>query len=304
MKLFDPTQPGPLTVAGVITEYLSFRAAEVAAGQISPRYLEKCRRYLEPFSVDFGHLAIDQCRRGDIKRFLVIHPEYKSAHTIADAAGAIVTCFRWAEEDGLIDRCPYARPKDLPVPQPRPPILPEEVRKILDYCRAHGRKRSRLRFRLALWFLWETGCRTCEMYGLLWDQYDPERGCFVLPGKTTRKTGNDRILALPRRAWRLIRFLHARRSSNHVFISGRGTPWNHITFGQYFRKVAKVCGVRKGISAYCCRHGFTCRRLEAGTGERQLADYLGHSSTRYVGWYGRGTRKKVDYLRSAGEAEG
>lgn len=321
-RLFCPEDgaAGPLRVADVIEQYLAAKDQEHAAGFVGPRAVEKARRYCEAFCKDFGALSLDQCRRGDLKRFLTMHPEYRSPHTKHDAAGAVVTCFRWAADNDVIQICPYSKPRDLPTPQPREPITPAEVRAMLVHARTHGYRAARRAFRLILWFLWETGCRTCEARALTWEQYDDERGCFELAGKTTRKTGRKRLLVLSRRAWRLVRWLRraavaaaqtpgmmaaevpaAPALRGYVFVNGQGRQWTRYRLSEAFRANADAAGVRAEVSAYCSRHGFTCARLEAGVGERQLADVLGHSSTRYVAWYGRGVKSRVDYLRDAAD---
>ena len=58
---------------------------------------------------------------------------------------------------------------------------------------------------------------------------------------------------------------------------------------------------RAGISPYSLRHTFCVNGLEAGIGHRQLADALGHTTTRYVEWYGRDTQGNADYLRGVAE---
>lgn len=334
-----PAQSSPpedgLTVNQIVTNYLAARADQVAAGLSSAESLTTARFYLHAFLVDFGDQPVAQCRRGDVKRFITKHPEYKSPHTKHIAAGYVVTCFRWAEEDGLIPHCPYVRPRDLPGCEPRAPIWRAEVNQILRTARTiglgKGHRKTATLFRLAVWFLWETGCRTCEMYKLDWEQWDAARGCFELNTKTTQKTGRKRLLVLPARAWRLINFMfrwrfgpvagaeahgagtdgavpavtfvahRVRPAAGPVFPNSVGKRWTRHTFGQRFRAIARKAGVRKGVSAYCLRHGFVCESLEGGAGERQLADYLGHSSTRYVSYYGSGVKSRIDYLRDAGE---
>ncbi len=305
VKVFDPgalTAPEvETTVQLVIEAYLTERSLEAAAGRLSAGALAKARFYLSAFAVTFGSLAVSACRRGDVRRFLNLHPEYKSPFTIADAAGQVVTAFRWAEEDGLIASCPYARPRDLPACEPRAPIRRDEIRGILAHARRGGYRLTCVRFRLALWFLWQSGARTCEMREVGWEHYDADRGLFELPGKTTRRTGQKRLLVLTPRAWRLIRWMRRwdNRVRGPVFLNGRGRAWTKASFGSLFRRHADAAGVRKEVSAYSARHGFCCEALERGAGERQLADFLGQTSTRYIGYYGRGVKTKVDYLRDA-----
>lgn len=319
MRLFDPSNSSELTIGEIIQEYLASRVAAHRAGLITRTTLVKKHYYLIAFESHFGTLTVSQARRGDLERFLTLHPEYKSPHTQWDAVWQITGCFRWAVDEGLISQNPYSPPKELPTPQPRAPITRAEVRAMLRTAKTMGYKSSRIAFRLALWFLWETGIRTCELYKLDWSNYDGERGVFTMHSKTTKKTGKDRLIVLPARAWRLIRIMARATAAtigasgtvpilaspaNPVFTNGRGRPWTKGTFGKMFRRVADRAGVRGEMTAYCLRHGFTCEALEAGVGERQLADYLGHSSTACISWYGRGIRAKVDYLRETGEKRG
>lgn len=309
------------TVADVVLEYLVAKSALQQAGLLTTGALVKAHSYCLAFADMFGDLPLDKCRRGDLRRFLAAHPEYQSPHTKSDACGAVVTCFRWAVEDGLIAYCPYAKPRDLPTPQPREAITREEVKAILGHARHGGRGRTPLHFRFALWFLAETGVRTSELYRLDWSEYDPGRGCFEMRSKSTHRTGQKRIIALSKRAWRVINWLRRKAArtatvktdaggvttyaafptQGKVFLNGRGRPWNRRSFGKLFRLHADAAGVRSSVSAYCCRHGFCCAALERGIGERQLADYLGHSSTRYISWYGRAVKSRVDYLRDVAD---
>jgi integrase len=339
MRLFDPAEQSESTVSQILDQYLDHRRAQAQAGRFSPESLDRAERYCRLFARSFGPLIISDCRKTDLDDFLTAHPEWESPHTLHDAVGAIITAFRWAEDAQLVDKCPYSKPKDLPTPEPRLPITASEVKAILKAAKqyaqgggkAKGKRPTSLRFRLAVWFLWETGCRTCEMFNLKWEQYDDEKGVFTLPSKTTRKTGKPRLLVLPKRAWRMIRWMRRIvrvgvtptgtaetlfmppieasfalpprevRTTGHVFLNGRGRPWCRNRFQARFRENVRRAGVRTEMTAYCLRHGFCVKALEGGAGERQLADFMGHASTRYINWYGRGARGNVDYLRETGE---
>lgn len=292
-----------MKIADVINEFVTYKTAQYRRGQLSKRALEKVGYWCNKFSLDYGHLDLSEARRGDVSRWLLNHPELKSPHTLADAVSMILSCFRWAVEDGLIETCPYNRPRDLPIPEPRPPITAQEVRQVLRTARTRGQKACRIRFRLALWFMWETGIRTSEVYALDWSHYDPERGCFIMPSKDFRRTGKKRIIVLGKRAWRLIRFLQRweGKDTGPVFPGGKGRRWERSTFANMFRANADQAGIRREVTAYSLRHGFCCECLEAGLGERQIADYMGHANTRYIAWYGRGVRSKVEYLRDVAE---
>jgi integrase len=70
-----------------------------------------------------------------------------------------------------------------------------------------------------------------------------------------------------------------------------------MAFGRLFRKYASVAGVARGITPYGLRHLLTVLGIENGVGERQLADQLGHTTTKFVAYYGRTTRFRTAHLR-------
>lgn len=309
IRLFTPTDPcDPQVVAGItVREVVSFyrdeKRLQFRSGAYSAARLEKTEFYLYSFCEQFGSLEVSACRNTNLTKWLLGHEEWASPHTKNDAVGAVVGCFRWAVEDRHIDRIPFTRPKKLwPTPQPRHAIEPEEFTVMLEFarrCNGRGRRAapSRTAFRLALWFLWETGCRTCEMREIEWPMIDWDCGVARLAKHKTDQSGLERVIPLSDRALRLLGWVKRRSGKLLIFPNGRGRQWTRGTFAKMFRRYADLAGVRKDVSAYCLRHGFTVMGLDNGVGNRQIADVLGHASTRYVDYYGKGTKQKAAYLR-------
>ncbi len=122
--------------------------------------------------------------------------------------------------------------------------------------------------------------------------------------KTARKTGRPRLIPLTRVLLRYLRLIHRARgcpTSGAIFLNSKQIRWGQHSFTQLFQWFAKIAGVRRGVTPYTLRHGFCVKGLEAGAGAQQLADVLGHTSVRYVDWYGRGARENADYLRGTAE---
>lgn len=427
------------TVAEVINLYLNAQELRFRSNALSKGSVVRSNNYLGSFRAKYGHQRISDCHRADIVTWLLEHPSWESSHTKISAVGQVVACFRWAEDDELIERSPYRRPRALwAPPQPRQALLPEEYEAIMttargcrthptrlpvttrrrlrreqwrhtihhhisqhrgplflfpcpadqwrrvmvvyhahgatDYIRVevdestlivvatmppplsiyarevnqsvaierllaalppkakggqrqfsssygwkllplahagngnggapqpHGRDRAhpgRTAFRIALWLLWNTGARTCELRNATFSDVDWETSVIRLTDhKTTRATGLDRIIALNRRVMRLVRWLHKHRrpEQQNIIINSRGRPWVKGTFSQQFKRFALMAGIQRRVSPYSARHGFTVRAIELGMGERQIADLLGHASTIYVSYYGKSTRNKLDYL--------
>lgn len=295
------------TVQAVIDSYLTHKGLLSKAGLLAGEYLQRLHRHLEDFAGVYGTWPLSACRRSLLQDWVLSHQEWKESASRNDAVNSVIGCFRWGEDEGLIDRCPFKRPKNVwPPAEPRAPISAEQYLLIMDLARACNgkgrRKRSgRTHLRFILWFLWETGCRTCEARDLEWTHIDWEKGVAFMPKhKTKKRVGGVRTIPLSARVLRVLRFLlaHRREDRPHVFLNSRGRAWTRGNLGHRFRVYAKLAGVSDKVSAYSLRHGFVVGALERGVGDRQIADVIGQSSTRFIAWYGKGARSKTDYLRA------
>lgn len=312
MSALKPEQILPFHSRGeigrVISEFLAHQRLRARHGKINERSLDKLVHYLNRFSVDYGSRSLAECSKNQIEKWLLAHPEWQAPHTLLDAVGSVMACFNWAQEEDLIVKNQFRRPKDLPEPGPRQAIRKSEYRAMMLLARrCNGIDRRKMPtsgpFRLGLWFLWRTGARPGEMRGSQWDDLDWQTGAIELyEHKTARKTGQSRLLILDRWVLRILAKLYPRRrpGSTHIFLNSRGRPWTK-DFQKRFRRYADMAGVRKEVSTYCLRHGVCVDLIEHGASDRQAADYLGHKTTRYVSWYGRSTRRKRDHLRRIGE---
>lgn len=309
VKLFSPeSAPHEITVRQVVTCYLAVKRVERQAGLYSVGAMAAAERYLGLFLEWLGERAdagVGSCRKSDLPSFILSRPAWKSAHTRNDAVRYIVGCFRWATDEPLIERNPYRRPSK-PLwgqAQPRPAISEAEYAAIMaqtEIQRCSKSRPSRIAFGRAMRFLWATGCRTCEMRTVLWEQLDSAQGVMVLGHHKTMRTGRPRVLAVTAAVRAILDEIGARHAGP-IFLNGNGRPWNRNSFGKRFRQYATLAGVRPQLTAYCLRHGFCVSGLRAGVGERQLADVMGHTSTRYVEWYGRSAASQADYLKSITE---
>ncbi len=311
IRLFNPQDaPEPIrpdTVRGVVAAFLLHKRTQVSLGG----YTEKAFTIMESTVMDFaspplGEKPVASCVNSDLVNWIAAHAGWESPHTKTHRMGIVVSCFRWAVKERLIKHCPFERDSKLwPTPMPREAITEPEYIAIMATARPRkkwDRPRTRAAFRRALAFLWESGARTCEMKEVRWEEIDLGAGTAILTvGKTTRATGEKRVIVLSEKIVRLLAWVkrHVRpKPGDLVFLNGRKTAWTNGTFGRLFRKLAKMAGVRAKITAYSLRHGFCVRALEMGIGERQIADLMGHASTKHISWYGRSARTKVSYLKA------
>lgn len=304
VRLFDERhhEPGP-SVAEVVTKYLEEKQYQAASGAMSYKGLEQTKFYLNNFAGKFGFKNATDCKRDDLLQWLRENPTWQATATRQRAIGSVVSCMDWASEEYDID-IKLKRPRFLGPPvRPRPAITPDEYRSIKRHARRamtdNGRRvRTGIGFRAGLIFLWRTGCRTSEMRACEWFQVDWQRQVIVLEKhKTSRKTGEFRMIPVGP-VMRLLHWLNKKRrpGQSKIFTNTLGKEWTCDRYSKEFRRFARLAGVRKEVSAYCLRHGLCVRLLDAGVGNRQIADVMGHSTTKYVDWYGRQTRSMGAYL--------
>ncbi len=318
------------TVQEVIAAYRAHLDVRVRSGDLGDGTLR--HRELQEFARQFGHQTLDQCRRHDLTEFLAAHPQWKSGWTQERAIADVLRCFRWAEDEELIAHSPYRKPRSMRFRRrPRQPMTAAQYVAIMraamhepytgpragqpSYHRRLPKRASARALRRALFFLRRTGARTGEMRGLTWGDVDLAAGIIrLVEHKTAAATGEDRLIGLDPATLRFLRNLQRQRSrlvqgrieppaaGEHVFLNGRGRkqqgPWKRQSFARLLRKYAVIAGVPLGVSAYGLRHLFTITGIMNGVGERQIADQLGHTTTKYVAWYGKQSRSQAEHLRN------
>jgi integrase len=287
------------TVGSVIDRYLAHLSQRHAASDYSAQALENARRELLAFADLHGGKPLSECRRHDLTQWLDSHPQWKSNWTKKRVLDTLCRPFLWAADLELIAASPYRKPKGLRLPtRPRREAMASEYVTLM-----RGGSRC---LRRALFFLRRSGARTCEMRDVTWPEVDLGRGVIRLDEhKTVRQTKDPlpRLIPLDRA---LVRFLgnlqrQRRPGSLHVFVNNHGTPWTRHALARHFRRTADRLGLAGDLSAYCLRHSYGAAAIEAGIGERQVADAMGHTSTRMTSYYAK-TAGKIDYLRRVAEA--
>lgn len=308
--------PEDIAVAELAAMYLAEQRQRVASGMLTQGAMHWKAWALDAYCKLFGANDVSLCRKSDLSAVLQANPRWKSPHSQLTIVRSIIGLWTWAVDNDVISRQPFKCPRGLiATPRPREAMTPEEYAAIMRTARecrglrVNGtrERQGRAAFRLVLWFLWETGCRTCEAKAAKWEQVDWKAGIIRLPThKTGKVTGDDRLIPLSRRVLRLLRWIRQRRpdtakAQGHIFLNSRGRKWEKSMINARFRQYKKLAGISRKITPYCARHGFAVRGLEAGVGERQLAHAMGHTTTRYIEWYGRTARNNLAYLTATAE---
>ncbi len=184
---------------------------------------------------------------------------------------------RWAEDSGLVDRCPFPR-RLLPKIQERPPdrLSAEEAQALCSMPEPYG-----FTARLGL----GTGLRWGELTRAM--STDVQRGVLVVH---QIKTGRLRRVPL---AADLLRELRGR--------VGKLVPYAQSASGAYASTAQRHSGVRR-FHPHQMRHTFACTWLERGGSLAALQQILGHSTIVTTQRYARLSDEavKAEALRVAG----
>jgi integrase/recombinase XerD len=312
----DPPPPDPVraepprfiaSVQGVIDLYIEHLRARVAKGEFTDDSRQRIEYELTRFAGKFGHLSIAACKQYDLTLWFDLHPRWKAPDQLKRIAATIVGCFAWAFGEGLIERCPYTRPrflKGMKSKVRRPAAAGEYVMLM--------RKGSRP-LRRALFMLRRTGIRPKEMRDLVWPEVhlDGDMPYIDLEKHKSRgKTGKPRKIGLDNATANFLRALRRNQrgqtKGDRVFVNKRGTPWDRHTFARHLRRFADRLGIDEGVaervSAYGLRHKWVVDGIRGGVTTRRLADNAGHETTKMIDTvYGSSTRDDPEHLHEVAE---
>ena len=137
-----------------------------------------------------------------------------------------------------------------------------------------------------IWLLCGTGLRVGELVELTTRNTDATEGVLRVDGKGRRQrlaftVDGDRE--------RLARYLQTRSSfrfdHDQVFVNHRGRPITTEGVRAVVAKLARTCGLDRGVTPHMLRHTAATRLLQHGANLRIVQEFLGHSSIRMTERY-------------------
>jgi site-specific recombinase XerD len=117
---------------------------------------------------------------------------------------------------------------------------------------------------------------------------DFEQKLIVLREHKTCRTqtrSQPRVIAMHPVIVKLLKWLQNRNTTEHVFVTLRGTPWNKDTLGHRLRRAREKAGVSPDAKLYGIRHAFGTRGVLRGCDIKTLSMLMGHTTTRMTEHY-------------------
>lgn len=160
-------------------------------------------------------------------------------------------------------------------------LTPEEVEKLLQA--PQGGDAYALRDRAFLEVFYASGLRVSELTSLTLGQVDLENGFLRIFGKGSK----ERLVPMGRKAVEALtvyleagrsKFVKAKRTRSHVFLSERGGPLSRVMIWLLVKKYAQKAGIQRPVKPHLLRHSFATHLLSRGADLRAIQEMLGHAS--------------------------
>jgi integrase/recombinase XerC len=249
------TRPG--TVAELVPAYL--RAADVQA-DTRGEYASRLRWLV----LHFGGVSVAELDAGDVSA--AGRGETWTANTRRQTLTVCQQFVRWAGRKDWSVKMPAMESRgDEAI------VTRDEYTALLAVARGD--------FRPLLKFIWLVGCRPGEACRLTVDAVDWSAGVAVLKQHKTARKGKRRTLFLGGEALAVLSAQRQRYGVGPLFRGRYGEAFTPDRVTERFGRAVAAAGLRDNLTAYCFRHAFATRMLEAGVSPSDVAALLGHSGT-------------------------
>lgn len=236
----------------------------------APDTYESYRQRLQAFADHGGDLRCDEVRVHHFQSFLDGYDPLASG-TRRNYCRAVKRCFRWAEQQGYIERSPVQHMEQPSGVRREQIITLEDHKKILALAIDQE-------FRNLLTVHWETGCRAQESLRVTREHVDlKRRRWFFRKGEG----GRPRAVYLTDTAMEITERLSTRYADGALFRNADGVAWTPDAVNCRFARMQKHLGFKYCLTAY--RHSFATRMLESGVDSMTVAALMSHSDLSMLG---------------------
>lgn len=275
------TKPVILTLAWLCDEYLDF-VKQHRATTTFDWYSE----YLKNFCAFVGsRLRVDGLTHAILNRWISKSYGKSSPSSRHAAARCVVRVMNWAIAERVIVQSPllgYIKPA---AGTREVAITPTQYSECLKHAKG--------RFRDALTFLWQTGCRPQELRVIEARWIDGRK--IVLPAVRSKGKKRRRVIYLDDSSAAIVHRLTKENPAGPVFRNSTGQPWTKDSLNCAFRRLRRKTNI-DGLCAYALRHGFATEALKRGVDTTTVGVLMGHANPNMVAKVYQHLAQDDDYM--------
>jgi len=228
-------------------------------------------------------LALFDVARGDIESFArQLEDIGRARATIARRLCTITALYRYAVEEGLLERSPavHVRRPRLDYESNATGLDRNEVGAMLVAAGLAGAREHALISLLAL-----NGLRVTEAIGADIERLGLERGHRTLV--VLRKGGKTVTVPLAPRTARAIDLVIGERAEGPILLTRDGQRLDRHGAARIVRRIARRAGINKRVGPHTLRHAFITAALDAGVPLRDVQEAASHADPRTTMRYDR-----------------
>lgn len=288
-------EPRAVAWAEVAARFLADQTARTRrnyAGDLADLSRWAAERDLDPLELSRAHLGL---YRDDLLEAISATPTAEGTparryrpSSVATRLSGIASAYRYAVEEGYLDRSPADRLRRPRVPDtsPRSGLSKAEAVAVLEVARPSPRDATVAGLLLLL------GLRASELENLSASDLGHDRGhrTVTVPGKGGRV---DRVPVAPYLADALDRLLAERAAMPGLplLANARGGPLDRHAVTTIVRRLASAAGIERRVCPHDLRHAMVTHALAAGVPLHAVQDAARHADPRTTRRYDRAAKQ-------------
>lgn len=266
---------------------------------LSKNTLSSYRRDLEQFALFLKHVPLENAREEDLFRFLAARRG--KATSAARMLSSLKRFYAWCLRERRVSADPTIR-LDPPKRAPRfPKTLSETDVEALLAAPDAGTPLG-MRDRTMLEVLYAAGLRVSELVGLRVFELNLDAGVLRIMGKGAKERlvplGEEAVDWVRRYVKKERHEILKKRSSDHLFVTERGTGMTRQAFWQNIKRYGARAVPEKHFSPHVLRHAFATHLINHGADLRVVQMLLGHADISTTQIYTHVARERMKLLHA------
>ena len=217
-----------------------------------------------------GDIDVRSITHDTLKSYLVDTTRHLKAASIGHRVRFLKSIFRYAHDEGLVDRNPAAKLKEPKIGARIPKALSEDVIEELRVAASSPLEGALIEI------FYTTGCRIGEIVQLNRNSIDWEARSIIVRGKGDKER---EVYFTTRCAILLKRYLRSRRDTDiALFVTERAPRRMSIAQMRYIiKRIAKRAGIEVNVFPHSLRHSYATHLLNNGAPLEVIQSFLGHA---------------------------